>query len=172
MSKESQIVDPYEAVIADLESKRDQLNQTIQMLRAAQGLATVAGVAAPAAPTPPPSTTEGPGAFLGMTVADAAVRLLGLRKTPLSNPEIVQAIRAGGVILNSAEPVNVVGSILNRRASTQGDIVRVGKTWGLAEWYPNAGRFQRQKKRGSEIPLPKEESDSGDDEGPDEAPLA
>lgn len=66
---------------------------------------------------------------------------------PLTNPEIVAAITAGGVVLNSAEPVNTVGSILRRRQNDQEDIVRVGKTWGLAAWYPNAGRFNRRGRK-------------------------
>jgi len=30
-------------------------------------------------------------------------------------------------------------------------ILRVGRTWGLADWYPNAGRFARRGKKEGEL---------------------
>jgi hypothetical protein len=79
---------------------------------------------------------EGPGAFLGMTVVDATKKLLTNRRQTLSNTEIVSALEKGGVVLNSADKLNTVGSILMRRFNTHGDIVRVGRgIWGLQEWY-------------------------------------
>lgn len=40
-------------------------------------------------------------------------------------------------MLTSADPVNVVGSVLTRRFNQVGDVVKVGRgIWGLKEWYP------------------------------------
>jgi len=91
-----------------------------------------------------------------MTIADATAKLLAIRKKVLTNPEIVEAIRAGGVILNLAQPVNTVGSVLRRRQADEGDIIRVGKMWGLSEWYPNAAPFARRGRKEKVSELPKE----------------
>jgi hypothetical protein len=144
-AQDSQGVDHYAAVLADLRAKRDEIDRAIKMIEglASGGAVTVGipgiqgnGMAA-----------EEPGSFLGMTIADAAAKLLAIRKKALSNSDIVDAIRAGGVVLNSAQPINTVGTVLRRRQRDEGDIVRVGKMWGLAEWYPNAARFTRRGRK-------------------------
>lgn len=137
MSAESQNFDPYDAVLADLRAKRNQIDQAIQLLEALR-----AGVSIPrVAPSAPPTQTvaaEGPGAFLGMSIPEAVKKLLASRKQAMGNADIVAALKAGGLAMGSKDPVNTVGSILGRRFDTVGDIVRVGRgTWGLAEWYPN-----------------------------------
>ncbi len=79
----------------------------------------------------------GPGAFLGKSIVEAAKMLLAARQRPLRNPDIATAFSAGGLVLNSKEPANTIGSVLGRRANEVGDIVKVGRgTWGLMEWYP------------------------------------
>lgn len=137
MSDEPQGFDPYDAVIADLRAKRDQIDQTIQSLELLRG----GGAAPGAAARPMPSqnvAAEGPGAFLGMSIPEAVKKLLAARKRALGNAEIVASLTAGGLALGSKDPVNTVGSVLGRRFDTVGDIVRVSRgTWGLAEWYPN-----------------------------------
>ena len=80
---------------------------------------------------------DGPGAYLGMSIVDGAKKLLATKRQPLRNPDIAAAFKAGGLILQSKEPANTIGSVLTRRANDVGDIVRVGRgTWGLKEWYP------------------------------------
>jgi DNA-directed RNA polymerase delta subunit len=134
MSTESQGLDPYDAVLADLRAKRDQIDQAIQAIEALRGGAPVAGTKAALGSNP----TEGPGAFLGMTIPDAARKLLGSRRQQLSTADIFAAFKAGGLHMTSADPINTIGSVLTRRFNTVGDIVRVGRgIWGLAEWYPN-----------------------------------
>jgi hypothetical protein len=79
----------------------------------------------------------GAGAFLGMSIPDAAKKLLAHERRAMANPEIWEKLKAGGLHLNSADPVNTVGSVISRRFDKVGDIVRVSRgTWGLAEWYP------------------------------------
>lgn len=143
MSTESQAVDHYEAVLADLRAKREQIDQAIQVIEALRG-----GAPAPAAKVAPVSQVDadvdGPGAFLGMTIVDAAKKLLASRRRTMSNTEIVGALKTGGLAMNSADPINTVGSVLTRRFNTAGDIVRMGRgIWGLAEWYP--GRNFKKK---------------------------
>lgn len=150
MSDESRGIDPYAAVLADLRAQRDKIDQAIQALESlrsgvvasvgtAAGTSSVQGVGAVA---------EGPGAFLGMTIPEAAKKLLQSRKQTLGNADIVAAFKAGGLHMNSADPINTVGSVLTRRFNTVGDIVKVGRgVWGLQEWYPNRS-FKKKPDKG------------------------
>ena len=65
-----------------------------------------------------------------MTIPDAAKALLAARKQTLGNADIVAAFKAGGLHMNSADPINTVGSVLTRRFNTVGDIVKVGREFG------------------------------------------
>jgi hypothetical protein len=77
-------------------------------------------------------------------VALPTKKLLAIRRQPLRNPDIATAFKTGGLVLQSAEPANPIGSVLTRRFNEVGDIVRVGRgTWGLQEWYPNVS-FKRK----------------------------
>lgn len=142
MNSESQGLDPYDAVIADLKEKRDRIDQTIQQL---ESLRTITGaVAATLAPLTSHARGGGgtgindPGAFLGMTIADAAHKVLTARRQPLGNADLAAAFKSGGLVMSSVDPINTVGSVLTRRFNQVGDIVRVSRgVWGLAEWYPN-----------------------------------
>jgi hypothetical protein len=143
--EESQELDPTQLYLAHLRAKRDQLDHLIKIVESNGDGAALPAI--PNTPTMQNAGLEGPGAFLGMTVADATVKLLGIRKKALGNSEIHAAITAGGVVMNSASPLNTLGTILRRRAAEGEDIVRIGKTWGLASWYPNPGRFSRRGKK-------------------------
>jgi len=140
--------DPFEVVIANLTAQRDRIDQTIQVLRqlkasgftdagAALGAAT-ALTTTPVEDTKSPNDAMGPGAFLGMTIVDAAKKLLTHERRQMGNVEIADSLKRGGLVLNSADPVNTIGSVMTRRFQQIGDVVRVGRgTWGLKEWYPN-----------------------------------
>ncbi len=125
--------DPYAAVLADLQAKRDQIDQTIALLTSLRG-----GAQAPISfAADVGGITETAGMFLGMSIADAAKKLLAQRKRTMGNVEIAREIQAGGLVLSGKDPVNVVGSVLTRRFNEVGDIVKVGRgIWGLKEWYP------------------------------------
>lgn len=133
MTSDNLGTDPYAAVIADLQAKRDQIDQTIALLTSLRGgaqqpisfAADVGGI------------TETAGMFLGMSIADAAKKLLAQRKRTMGNVEIAREIQVGGLVLSGKDPVNVVGSVLTRRFNDVGDVVKVGRgIWGLKEWYP------------------------------------
>ena len=144
MSTESQTVDHYEAVLADLRAKREQIDQAIQVIEALRGNATAPATQKLPSVSQVDADVDGPGAFLGMTIVDAAKKLLASRRRTMSNTEIVNALKAGGLAMNSNDPINTVGSVLTRRFNTVGDLVRMGRgIWGLAEWYP--GRNFKKK---------------------------
>ena len=136
----------FDVVIAALVAQRDRIDQTIKVLHqlkgsgfsAAGAMDVAEALATPVSEIKNPAETMGPGAFLGLTIVDAAKKLLTHERRQLTNPEIVEAFKKGGLVLNSADPLNTVGSVLNRRFMQVGDVVRVGRgTWGLKEWYPN-----------------------------------
>jgi hypothetical protein len=137
MSTESDGFDPYAVVLADLRAKRDQIDQAIQAIesvRSGVAFGKVNGSAAASENAP-----NDAGAFLGMSIADAAKKLLSTRKQAMGNADIAAALKQGGVVMSAnTDPQNMVGSILTRRFEKVGDIVRVGRgIWGLKEWYPN-----------------------------------
>lgn len=145
MSNSERAQDAYAAVIADLKAKREQIDNTIAALEALAGGAVVissgvggtSGVSTGTAHGVAHPIEETAGMFLGMSIVDAAKKLLAMRKRTMGNVEIASEIQKGGLVLKSAEPANVVGSVLTRRFQQHGDVVKVGRgIWGLKEWYP------------------------------------
>lgn len=139
MSDESKGIDPYDAVLADLYAKRDQIAQAIAAIESLRGgAASGTGV----------GRTEDanvPTDLLGMSIVDAAKKLLALKRKPLRNPELAAMFKAGGLVLTSEQPANTIGSVLTRRFNDVGDVVRVERgTWGLKEWYPNRNFGKRE----------------------------
>lgn len=139
MSVESTATDPYEVVLADLRAKKAQIEQAINAIEILRGNAPpqTGNLAASGEKPPLNGDIDSPGAFLGMSIADAAKKLLAARRQPLRNPDIAAAFKRGGLVLNSKDAVNTIGSVLTRRANEVGDLVKVDRgTWGLKEWYP------------------------------------
>lgn len=150
----------YASVIADLRAKRDKIDNTIKALESLSGLKLTFPSGEPPKFVPEneadDSATESgeidDGTFLGMSIVDAAKKLLGMRQRKMGNPEIARELIAGGLVMHSADPVNTVGSILTRRFNKEGDVVKVARgTWGLKEWYPNQ-TFKTATKATPDVP--------------------
>ena len=136
MSDVQNVTDPYAIVLADLYAQRDRIAVAISALEGLRGGSAAPVASASAADTP--KQGMGAGAFLGMSIVDAAKKLLAHERRQMNNAELVEGLKRGGLALNSADPLNTVGSVLNRRFIQVGDVVRVARgTWGLKEWYPN-----------------------------------
>jgi len=151
MSDETLGIDPYDAVLADLYAKRDQIDQAIAAIESLRGGASpgsFAGVSARGSAGDIRAANQGadgPGALLGLSIADATKKLLAAKRVPLKNPDIATLFRAGGLVLNSKDWTNTIGAVLTRRSVEIGDIVKVDRgTWGLKEWYPNRS-FRKDK---------------------------
>ncbi len=147
---------PYDAIIQDLKNQRAKLDAAIAALEALRDTGAPAPVPATRAEEKMVLADNGSNnLFRAMSIPDAAIKLLGLRDRPMKNPEIAQELKAGGLIMNSADPVNTIGSVLTRRFNERGDIVKIGRgMWALKEW----------RQRGSKAPKAKAESgDGGDD---------
>jgi len=69
--------------------------------------------------------------FSGMLLSDACVRAIELIGRPATNKEILEMLRRHGFSVQSANPVNNVGSSLNHRRKSKGDVQRNGKHWSL-----------------------------------------
>lgn len=165
---------PYDAVLADLRAKRAEIDNAIEVLtRLRGGGAAHSGVETPAVAEP----ENHAGMFLGMSIVDAVLKLLTMRKRKMTNSEILKELTQGGMVLTSKEPINVVGSVLTRRFNEKGDIVRVDRgTWGLKSWYPGRNFYKAKSPEdalsttdtadfGSE-PTVKSPSDAGQEPGP------
>lgn len=142
MTIENQSTNPYAAALADLRRKRAEIDNTIKVLEAMSGL-SLADISIGEMGSDQPDTAQADNVaegepFLGMSIVDAAKKLLAARNRKMGNKEIAKELAAGGLVMKSADPVNTVGSVMTRRFNQVGDVVRVGRgTWGLKEWYPN-----------------------------------
>lgn len=132
---------PYAAVIADLERQRDELDKLIESLRAHAGLSKAVDNPRIDQPSPTPTVVHpAKGEFTGMTFVDAAKKLLAREGKPMSNLEIFEGLAQGGLRTASAEPLNTIGSMLNREYQKNGSIVRVGRgTWTLPNLLVSVG---------------------------------
>ena len=84
-------------------------------------------------------------AFFGMSVMDAVVAYLSIVKKPQTAHDLIDAIKAGGYLFLTNNPLGSVTSTLNRSHQTNGAVVRTGKnTYALAEWYASRARVKRR----------------------------
>lgn len=158
----------YEKVIADLEQRRTSFNFSIDSAISAIKAVVSAGTSA----APVTITTDGrgmsmssslaPGMLFGKSIPEAAITALTVYKRPMAAKEIGEALEAASYHHRSKNFTNTVNSILNRRTGTVGDVVRIGKTWALAEWYPGRRR-QRLESSFDEIPKAAQADDSSDE---------
>jgi len=120
----------YEAVLADLYAKRDQIETAINAIQAIAGMGS-----AGAARSSVGVAIQGD-SFFGMNTLDAAIKYLGIVRKVQSPTEIADALEAGGMTHSSQNLANTLYTTLSRSASHNGPVVKVGKNWGLREWYP------------------------------------
>lgn len=155
MPEESGINDPYELVLKDLYAKRDQILGAIAAIESMRGGGSAGTGTASGGTTSKPD--GGGHDLLGMSIVDAAKKLLATKRKPLRNPDLAALFKEGGLVLNSREPANTIGSVLTRRFADIGDVVRVERgTWGLKEWYPNRS-FKAAKTEASAPEPPRKE---------------
>jgi len=157
----------YATFLADLEGKRTLLDTAISSLKAALAagaLGTTEGTSYInlAATIVKPSIHNGEvpaGAFLGKSIPEAAKLFLSIVKSKQTTREIADALLKGGMETTSANFENIVHAGLNREKKASGEIVRVGKAWALAQWYPSGiraqGRQEKRKTKKRKTPKPK-----------------
>jgi len=148
----------YGAVIADLKAKRDNLNKMIADLEA-MSTGGISSAAEQGAETPIEQEKTGGDVndFLGKSIPEATLILLGQERRKMRTKEIATALEAGGMEFSSASVTNTIGSVLNRRQSKVGDIVSPDRGyWGLKEWYPGRtfGKKAKEEEKESEVSAP------------------
>lgn len=150
MSTESKDFDPYAAVLADLLAKKDQIDQAIKAIELVRGSGSQTTLSSPSGAAFA-GGIDSPGAYLGLSIVEATKKLLQSKRKQMNNTEVLAALKTGGMVLNSADPLNTIGAVLTRRYKDVGDIVKVDRgTWGLKEWYPNRS-FGKSLKGNGEI---------------------
>ena len=153
--------DPYTAVLADLRRRRNELEDAIRVLEAVRGSSQPLTTEKSQAPAP---ALEHRGQFAGMSIGDASRQVLAQQRKTLQSAQIAHLLASGGLSMTSADPANVVSSVLARRFQSVGDIVKVSRgVWGLAEWYPNKN-FHRDTEKPVGVLVSGPETDDEDDE--------
>lgn len=140
----------YTAVLADLETKRDQLTAAIAGIRAMMGSVDAsegddgdaastdkpAEGAAPKAPRGAASAVIQSDTFFGMSTAGAVRKYLTMTKKTQTPKAIANALREGGQIHATSDETAYrnVYSVLTRKEDVDFCKMTSGE-WGLAEWY-------------------------------------
>ena len=138
----------YNAVLADLKAQREKLDAAISGIETMLGMRILTSQASNGGSQ---NTDLGPGAFLGKSIVDATKIFLKSRRQKQRTEEIVRALQDGGIAFKSENPINTVGSVLNRDWNSGGDIVRVDRgVWGLAEWHPRLRKRAGESKDGDD----------------------
>jgi hypothetical protein len=159
----------YEAVLTDLQSKRDSLDTAIAAIRAvltSGAHVAVGGGSGAAGRTFDPASIPDD-AFFGLSIVEGAKKFLTMVRRKQSVKELADALDRGGLPHSSTNFVATVATMLNR--ADDPDLVRVGRgEWGLAPWYGNRRpkvepvkrtkkkRAQRKAKADAAKPKPKE----------------
>lgn len=143
----------WEAALDELRARRDGLNFTIATIER-EVLGKAATEAEGQIPPPPRSlSANGNGAsgrevpvsassiasdaFFKLSVPDAARKYLSIIKRPAGAKEIEKALREGGF---QTKAKNFYANLYTSLIRSEGTFEKVGKKWGLAEWYPQSGR--------------------------------
>jgi hypothetical protein len=137
MENEQKVVD-YQAVLADLEAKRDELDNAIAVIKRVIGDPVAASATGPIKHHPSEVLT--PTSFFAMSVGDAAKKYLSIVKQPKSTPEIAKALQEHGIKTVAKNfTVNVFSAL--QRKEIAGELVRPKRgLWGITEWYPGHRR--------------------------------
>lgn len=144
-------VSAYEAMLAPLIAKRDQLSEemraveaAIAALRSAQQTGSFDAVPVPSgheaesgAPRRDeearPATTA---VFARMSQPQAVYEVIRRAGEALVAKTILEVLRAAGSAPSGSDPVKKIQVALNRRVKSHGDVIHVGwGEWGLKEWY-------------------------------------
>lgn len=128
----------YNVVLADLEAKRDALDDAIEGIRkmlAMSGLSVSTNGAASGTSFTLDDIPSN--AFHGLNIGAAAMKLLDITQKPLSMQAIADALERGGFRHTSKNFVNTVSTAMYRMyQEIDPPVVKQGREWGLRVWYP------------------------------------
>ena len=147
----------YEAVLADLEGRKVQLETAIAAIR---GILGQAGSMPPGGTPTTPSGAPAHDAFIGLSIPEATKKHLSTARRKQSTQEVMEALEAGGL---PHSKYNTVYSTLRRREKQIGDIINMMGDWALAAWFPNYNHRKKAAKVESEEKDQGSEQSSGED---------
>jgi hypothetical protein len=127
----------YGVFLRDLKARRDQLDAAIQAIEGVVG----AGVGS-SRTTVASTDASADDAFFGLTVLDGAIKLLRMMKRPLGATQIAERLEQGGFGHHYKNLASTIYATLDRAAMVEHGVVKVGRRWGLVEWYPDGGLNQ------------------------------
>ena len=129
----------YNAVLADLEARKAELESAIAAIRSILAAGGGTGGGNSDGGISPDNIPVG--AFLRLSIADATKKFLDMVKTKQTVPQIIKALESGGL-----PPVKytTLYTVLRRRESQIGDVLRLGDEWALTEWYPNNPNLKKK----------------------------
>lgn len=146
----------YEAVLADLKSRRTQLESAISAI---EGI--ILGQTGPSGPAGGGGHVAGVpahDAFIGMSIPEATKKHLTAVRKKLSTQEIMTALESGGL---PPSKYSTVYAILRRRENVIGDIINMKGDWALQEWYPNHRKKSSTNDGAEPLPLEEEKTATG-----------
>ena len=142
MSEHDASMETYRTVLKDLKRRKKVIDAAIAGVTALMGESEAELQAC--LPVSLRNTQESgdlaSGAFADLSLTDAAQIYLSTVKDPQSTADIADALKRGGYPTESRNFRNTVRSVLDRHAKTVGEIVKVHKNWGLAEWSRDGGK--------------------------------
>lgn len=122
----------YNAVLADLERRRDQI---LAAIVAVEGIIASVGASRPISqPSMNANAGVPPGAFFTMSIPEATKKYLNMVKRKQSTNKLREALAQGGL---PQSKYSTIYAVLRRRESQVGDIINVDGEWALSEWNPN-----------------------------------
>ncbi len=136
----------WEAGLSDLRARRDRLNVAIGVIEQevlGRTPSDPESAQSPAVPNALPSRESGKtppipsDAFFSLSVPDAARKYLSIVKRPAGAKEIEQAVREGGF---QTVAKNFYANLYTSLVRSEETFVKVGKKWGLVEWYPRRSK--------------------------------
>lgn len=153
----------YNAVLADLEAKRGQIDAAIAVIRtligasatatgeggsqaltdipAGDGLVTITGPRGASATGVPSATGIPSDLFFRLSTAQAVKKFLSMMKRPQKPRAIADALKAGGQV-NATDDKQAYGNVATAlRRGTDKEFVQTRQgEWGLVEWYGSGGK--------------------------------
>lgn len=139
----------YQAVLADLEAKREQLDAAIAGIRVMLGVSEsdAAGAGEPAKTSggtkasgvvAANGTVVATDTFFGLSTSQAVRKFLSMTKRPQAPRAIADALHHGGQVhaVDQKTAYTNVYTALKRGKDSDFSQTRNGE-WGLAEWYTN-----------------------------------
>lgn len=131
-------IDYYATILADAEAKIAALQELVASVKKAAALGALSGqsIEVSATTSLAPESVDLPvGAFSGLSVPAAIKMYLGAIKRKQTAPQIVAALKDGGMESTASNFYTVVaGALLRLKRSSE--VLRFKDGWGLASLYP------------------------------------